>query len=256
MTQPARRDIQSLARGLDLLAMLTDADRPLGVTEIAQSFDLDKSTIYRLLSTLAIRGFVTQDPETRRYQPGLQILALSRKVIDRIELRSVAKPLLRHLQRETGESAHLALLADNRAVYIDREDSDASLNVQTEIGQEAPVHCTAIGKALIANLSRNDLDKFLENRELTRYTSRTIVTERELIPHLETVVERGYALDDEEFNPGVRCISSPIRDHRNKVVAAVGISGPSIRITLEKIPELAAIVMDTARKISRLIGQS
>jgi IclR family transcriptional regulator, KDG regulon repressor len=251
-----RREIQSLARGLDLMVMLADSDRPLGITEIARNLHLDKSTVFRLLSTLAGRGFIVQEPETRRYKPGLQIVALSRKVLDRTELRSIVKPFLKQLQQNTGETAHLALFTGNRAVYIDREDTDASLNVQTEIGQEAPLHCTAIGKALIAHLSQDELEKILENRELTRFTSRTITTIRELIPHLQTANERGYTLDDEEYHPGVRCISAPIRDHRNIVVAAIGISGPSIRVTPDKIPDMASVVMDTANQISQLIKQS
>ena len=254
MTQKSGREIQSLARGLDILIILAEANQPMGVTELAQLLKVDKSSVFRLLSTLASRGFVGQDDDTRRYRPGLRIVELSRRVLDRVELRSVARPWLKRLQQDTGESVHLAILTDGRAVYVEQEASAATLNVNTEIGGQAPVHCTAIGKALIAYLSPEDLERCLGQAELTCYTPRTITALRELVPHLESVRERGYAVDDEEFDPGVRCVAAAIRDHRGKVVASVGISGPSIRVTLGRIPELGEVVMETARQISQLIG--
>lgn len=254
MAQKAERDIQSLARGLDILISLSETDRAMGVTEIAHALNVDKSTAFRLVSTLVSRGFVVQDPDTRRYLPGLRIVELSRRMLDRIELRSVAKPWVRRLQQLAGESAHLAVLANGRAVYIDREESGATLSVHTEIGRQAPVHCTAIGKSLIAYRAPEDLKRFLGPKRLTRYTPRTITTLRELIPHLESIRKQGYAVDDEEFDPGVRCVAAAIRDHRDKVVASVGISGPSVRITPKRISDLGAIVVETAAEISRLIG--
>ncbi|MCC7353348.1 MAG: IclR family transcriptional regulator [Anaerolineae bacterium] len=254
MTPKMGRDIQSLARGLDILTTLAESDRPMGVTEIAQALNVDKSTAFRLLSTLANRGFVAQEPDTRRYRPDLRIVELSRRVLDRIELRSIAKPPLKRLQRLTGESAHLAVLADGRAVYIDQEESNATLSVNAEIGRQAPAHCTAIGKSLIAYMSQEELSHFLGAEGLTRYTPRTITTLRELIPHLESVRERGYAVDDEEFDAGVRCLAAPIRDYRRKVIASIGISGPASRMTLDRMPELGVVVVKTAEEVSRLIG--
>ena len=254
MTPKVGRDIQSLARGLDILTILAESDRSMGVTEIAQALNVDKSTAFRLLSTLVNRGFVIQDLDNRRYRPDLRIVELSRRVLDRIELRSIAKSWLKRLQRLTGESAHLAVLADGRAVYIDQEESNAALSVNAEIGRQAPAHCTAIGKSLIANMTQEDLIRFLGTEGLTRYTPRTITTTRELIPHLESVRERGFAVDDEEFDVGVRCLAAPIYDYRGKVIASVGISGPSSRMTHEHISELGAVVMETAQEISRLIG--
>ena len=248
------REIQSLARGIDILTFLTNADRPTGLTEIAQAMDLDKSTVYRLLVTLEARGYVVQDADTRRYRPGLQIVALGRKVISNIELRSVAKPWLKRLRQMTRESVELALLADNRAIYIDGEESTETLSVNTEVGKEIPIHCTALGKSLVSHFTREELEKIFIHESLTRYTPRTITTLRELIPHLESVFERGYATDDEEFNLGVRCIAAPILDHRGKVVASVGISGPTIRITHEKMSDLAQTVMESAQQITHLLG--
>jgi DNA-binding IclR family transcriptional regulator len=248
------REIQSLARGLDTLTMLANQAGSMGVTEVAQALDVDKSSAFRLLSTLASRGFVEQDEETRRYRPGLQIVELARQVLDRIELRAVAKPLLRQLRDRVDESAHLAVTSEGHVVYVDAEESGATLNVNTEIGRHAPLHCTAIGKALIAYLSPKDMKRIIEQSRLKRYTPRTITTIQELIPHLEAVRKRGYAVDDEEFEPGVRCVAAPIRDYRDRVVACVGISGPSVRVSLDRVPEIGAATVETAEAISRLLG--
>lgn len=251
-----KRDIQSLANGLDILDILVEADRPQGVTELARKLDLDKSTVYRLLSTLAGRSYIIQDIDTRRYLPSLKIVSHARKVINDIQLRSVAKPYLKRLTKLTGESSDLAILAGIRVVYIDHEDSEASLNVQAEIGQVSPPHCTALGKALTVEFSADQIKNLYKDSELYGYTSRTITAVDELIAHLETVKKRGFALDEEEYNFGVSCIAAPIYDHNNNVIAAVGISGPSIRITSDRILQLAPNVVDAAREISRKIGRS
>lgn len=254
MAGKSGREIQSLARGLEILAILAQAKQPVGVTEIARILKVDKSSAFRLLHTLANHGFVEQDSDTRRYGLGLRIVELSRQMLDRIELRGMVKPYLRELQQQTGESAHLAVLSGGHVVYVEQEESNATLNVNTEIGRHGPLHCTATGKALIAHLSPDDIARVLEQTEFTRYTPRTMTTLRELIPHLEAVHERGYAVDDEEFDSGVRCVAAAIRDHRGKVVASMGVSGPSIRVTLERVPELGEIAIQAAGQVSRLIG--
>ncbi|MBE0684648.1 MAG: IclR family transcriptional regulator [Anaerolineaceae bacterium] len=255
MANSGRRDIQSLANGIDILDLLVDSDRPLGVTEIAQTMNLDKSTIHRLLSTLAGRSYIVQQEETRRYMPSLKIISMSRKLIDRISLRSIAKSYLAQLTKTTGESSNLAIRTGDRITYIDSQNTDAPLSVQAEIGQEAPMHCTALGKALLAHFPADRIVEIIQVQEFARFTPQTITTMDELLPHLEMVKNRGYSSDLEEYNFGVSSIASPIFDHRNIVVASIGISGPSMRITSDRIPLLATYVVDAAHQISLRIGQ-
>jgi DNA-binding IclR family transcriptional regulator len=250
-----KRDIQSLANGLDIIDLLVEADRPLGVTELATKMNLDKSTVYRLLSTLVNRSYVYQEAETRRYLPSLKIITHARKIINDIQLRSVARPYLKRLTLATGESSDLAILAGLRVVYIDHEDTVSSLNVQAEIGQIAPPYCTALGKALTVQYSAEEIQNLYKDYVFRRFTSKTITDINELIAHLKVVKERGYAMDEEEYNFGVSQIAAPIFDYSNKVVAALGISGPSIRITSERIEELTRYVVDAAHEISVKIGQ-
>jgi len=250
-----KREIRSLANGLDILDILVEADHPLGVTDLARKLDLDKSTVYRLLTTLASRSYIIQELDTRRYMPSLKIVSHGRKIINDIQLRSVAKPYLKKLTLSTSESSNLAILAGVRVVYIDTEDSVASLNVQAEIGQVVPPHCTALGKALTMQYTADEIRNLYKDYELRSFTSRTITLIDELITHLEMVKQHGFATDEEEYNIGVSCIAAPIYDHNNSVVAAAGISGPAIRMTSDRILMLAPSVVGAAREISRKLGQ-
>ena len=254
MVSKSEHKTKSLACGLEILILLVEAGRPMGVTEIAQTLGIARTTAFRMLSTLAGRGFAVQDRESRRYGPGLRIIELSRQVLDRIDLRSVAKPWLKRLEEATGESVHLAMPIRGLAVYVAVEESPADLTVKVPLGSGVRVHSTAIGKALIAHLSREELDSVLGHGQLPRFTPRTITTMQELIPHLELIRTRGYAVDDQEYTLGVRCAAASIHDHRGKVIAAVAVSGPSVRVSLQRIPELGTLVMETADEISRLMG--
>jgi DNA-binding IclR family transcriptional regulator len=246
--------VQSLARGLDLLQLLVESDNPLGITEIGQRLGVDKSTAHRLAATLMSRGLVVQDPDTHRYRPGMELVHLGRRVLDRVELRSVAQPWLRELRNRTGESAHLAVAVGPRAVYVDIVESGEALNVATEIGRTAEPHCTAIGKALLAHLSPDELAALLSESPLARFTPRTITNPNDLAAHLALVRQRGYATDDEEFTPGVRCVAAPIRDLHGAVIATMGISGPAVRVTTERLPQIGATVVECASQVSRLLG--
>ncbi len=254
MPQSGSYYVRSLGRGLEILAMLAEARNGVGVSEVATALSIDKSTAFRLLSTLVDEGFAVQDEDRGRYRAGMRIVQLSARVLDRTELREVAVPWVKRLQTLTGESAHLAVLAQGKAVYIHKETAGSGLNVNTEVGRQAPLHCSAIGKALIAELPPAELNDILSAQEMTKYTPRTMTTLRELAPHLEVTHSQGYAVDDEEFEPGVRCVAAAIRGHSGRVEAAVGVSGPSMRVTLERIPALGAMAAETALEISRLLG--
>lgn len=238
-------EVQSLARGLQLLDLLAAADKgEAGVTELADQLGVDKSSAFRLLQTLVKYGYVEQDMETRRYRLGPQIVTLSRRILTRMPLRDQAKPFLRQLVERTGECAHLAIPAQGQTLYIDQVESPATLSVNTGVGTLAPLHCTALGKVLLAYGAEPI------PRELRPYTQRTITDPAELRAHLEQTRHWGYAIDDEEFAAGVRCVAVPVWDFRGRVVGAIGISGPSGRMSLERLPGLAAIVAEIGQALS------
>jgi IclR family transcriptional regulator, KDG regulon repressor len=237
-------EIQSLARGLKVLDILSRAEHSVGITELAEMLAIDKGSASRLLSTLAHYGYAEKDPSSRRYQLGPQVVTLSRSLLARMPLREVAKPFLRQLMERTGECSHLAVCAQSKVLYIDQVESPATLRVNAQVGQTAPLHCTALGKALLAFGSAEMPDT------LESYTLRTITDGSVLRAHLEQVRRQGYAVDDEEYDHGVRCVAVPVYDFREKVVGAVGISGPSSRMTLERLQEIAAAMVEVGQTLS------
>jgi len=237
-------EIQSLARGLKILDLLGQNPDGASITELAEILGVDKGSASRLVSTLARYGYAEKDETTRRYHPGPQVVSLSRSVLTRLPLREAAKPFLRHLMERTGECAHLAVPAQGKVLYIDQAESPATLRVNAEVGTMNPLHCTALGKALLA------FGNIAMPTELVRFTTNTIRSKRTLAQHLEQVRQFGYAVDDEEFDPGVRCIAVPVFDFRGKLVGSIGISGPSSRVTPEKLPNLAATVVEIGKALS------
>jgi len=238
-------EIQSLARGLKLIELLAASEESAGVTELAGELGIDKSSVSRLMRTLVAYGFAEQDPKTRRFRLGPQVVRLSRTLLTQMPLREEAKPYLRDLVDRTGECAHLAILAQGQALYIDQVESPASLRVTTGVGTLAPLHCTALGKCLLA------FDPALPPpADLPAFTHHTITDPAVLRAHLERTRSEGYAVDDEEYNYGVRCVAAPVCDYRNKVIGAIGISGPAGRVTPDQIGPFAAIVVEAAASLS------
>src|SRR5690606_3361942 len=238
-------EIQSLARGLKLMELLAASPEDVGVTELANEMGIDKSSVSRLVQTLATYGYAEQAPVSRRYRLGPQIVRLSRSLLTRMPLRDEAKPFLRDLVNRTGECAHIAILSQGKALYIDQVESPASLRVTTGVGTLAPLHCTALGKCLLAFDPAAALPE-----EMRAFTPRTITDRQTLAAHLEQTRRQGYAVDDEEYDYGVRCVAAPVIDYRGKVVGAIGISGPAGRMTLDRMAEYAAIVKEVGRNLS------
>ena len=229
-------EIQSLARGLQIIEILEGAPEGVSITEVAEQLALDKSSVSRSMKTLAKYGYAQQNPHTRRYHLGSRVVALGQSLLGQHSLRDQAKPYLRMLVEETGECAHLAVLSQNRALYIDQVDTPALLRVSAGIGTLAPLHSTALGKVLLA------FGNIAIPEGLPSHTARTITEPALLKLHLAQIQEQGYATDDEEFEYGVRCVAVPIYNIYDQLVGAIGISGPAGRVTLERIPELAMIV--------------
>ncbi len=227
------------------MELMAASDNGVGVTELANDLGIDKSSASRLVQTLVNHGFAEQVTVSRRYRLGPQLVRLSRSLLTRMPLRDEAKPFLRQLVDRTGECAHLAILTQGQALYIDQVESPASLRVTTGVGTLAPLHCTALGKCLLAF----NPDAVLPD-DLPAFTPRTITDPETLSIHLEQTRQRGYAVDDEEYDYGVRCLAAPVYDFRGKVIGAVGVSGPAGRMGLDRVSEFASIVMQASQALS------
>ena len=250
----ARSSAQSVTHALDILDYLASSRGEAGVTEVARSLGVHKSTASRLLATLNARGYVSRDPQSGKYTLGMHLIELSRVKLDQIDLRQLARPYLEDLVYSTGETAHLAILDHGKVVYIDKVDTPQTLGMRSSVGYRIAAHCTALGKALLAELPADELDTVLEPGKMARFTSNTVTDPETLRLHLICVRERGYAIDDEEHEEGIRCIAAAVRDHAARVAAAISVSGPTFRITREKADAIGKMVSDAARRLSEASG--
>jgi IclR family transcriptional regulator, KDG regulon repressor len=248
------RRIQVLDRALRALETLADAPGGLGVTELGRRLGVDKSTAHRLLATFVHRGYVRVDPRTQRYLLGIRLVGLGASAWRGVDLAETARPVLETLRDESGEAAHLAVLMDGEAVFLAKASAPGALTVNVGVGSRAPVHCTSLGKALLAWLAEPELHALLSESTFPRFTARTITDAEDLTRHLKLVRERGWALDDEERDVGLRCLAAPVRDAGELVIAAVGISGPAARVTLDRVDALAEQVVAAALAVSAGIG--
>jgi IclR family transcriptional regulator, KDG regulon repressor len=246
--------INSVDRGLRILLILGQNAAPLGLNEVSRRLEIDKSTTHRIMSTLCGQGFVEQDPETRKYLLGLRVIEVAALKLRTISLLKVARFPIQNLVSQSRETVHLAVQADGEVMYLDSEQYAGVITVNTTVGGRAPMHSSAVGKALLSGMTPEEVDRVLAIKGLQRYTEKTIVDPRELHQHLQQCRERGYGLDDEETDLGVRCLAAPVFDHRGGAVAAVGISGPTQRMSFERIPILAHLVKECASEISRQLG--
>lgn len=241
-------EIQSLARGLKILDLLGQTQDGISITELAETLGVDKGSASRLVSTLARYGYVEKDEVTRRFHLGSQVVSLSRSVLSRMPLREAAKPYLRQMMERTGECAHLAVPAQGKVLYIDQVESPVTLRVNAQVGTLNPLHCTALGKVLLA-FGDSEFPSSLDS-----FTPHTITEVEVLRHHLDKVRLQGYALDDEEFDLGVRCMAVPVFGFGGKAAGAIGISGPATRVTLERLPELATIMVEIGKTLSERIA--
>jgi IclR family KDG regulon transcriptional repressor len=245
--------IQSVGRAFAILEQFSQDERELGVTVIAQRVGLHKSTCFGLLYTLQEMGYIQQNPETGRYSLGLKIFELGQAYLEGQDLRQLANPYLRRLVEQTQETVHLVVLEGHRAVYIDKVEGTHAMTISSRIGQRAKMHCTGVGKALLAHMYENDIS-FVLSHELEKFTDNTIIDPENLREHLSGIRRAGYAIDDEEIEIGLRCVAAPIFNSHNQAFAAISMSGPSGRITRERLGELSKLVCGTAREISRQLG--
>jgi DNA-binding IclR family transcriptional regulator len=249
-----RYRIQAIERAVAILNALSADDPELGVTELAERLGLHKSTVHRFMVNLDAAGLVERNPRSGRYRLGLRIFELGAQVMQRMNLWDEALPFLEGLVRDTGETGHLAVLDGGEAIYIERVEARRALRVPSAVGRGYPAHATNLGKVLLADLSQERVEAIIAERGLAAYTPKTITDPDELGRDLERIRRRGYAVDNEEYDDGLRCIGAPVRDHSGRTVAALGIGGPVTRITPERVEELAELVMAAARDLSRRLG--
>jgi IclR family transcriptional regulator, pca regulon regulatory protein len=253
--RPSRYNVEALARGLDILGLFSPQNTSLSLMEVASLLELNKSTVFRLVSTLESMGYLERDPQTRRYRPSLKILHLGYTVINSLEVRQVARPHLESLSREVEETVSLCVLDGNHVIYVDRVRNKSIVGVLLKIGSRIPAHSATVGKVLLADLTPGELDTFLNSAELTPCTTRSISEREALLAELSKVKKNGYAICDGELAVGLRAAGAPIYNHEQKAIAAVNVSGSSTTITLSHLKKvIVPAVVRTAAQISFALG--
>lgn len=248
------RKIGSVQRAIDILNLFGSQAPELGTTEIARALGLHKSTAASLVYTLAANGFLSQNPETRKYRLGLKLVERAFAMLDHVEIRRIAYPSLQQLRDQWNETVNLAILDGADVVFIERMLGTKALGMRSEVGRRERAHSTALGKAILASLPLDEVRALVARHGLPAVTPKTITDPEKLFAELDKVRNQGYAVDDEENEIGGRCVAVPIFDHTGKVVAAVSISAPTARLPLSDVPQVGAMVRETAKTISRNLG--
>lgn len=242
---------QSLGKALQLLVLL--GDRPASLDELAAAVGVHKTTVLRLLRTMAQEHFVFRDG-SHRYHLGARIHELSSRGLDQREVRGIAAPHLARFNREHGRTTHLSELSGDEIVYIDKLESHDNIRMASRIGLRGPVHSTAAGKVLVADLPEPELDALLARLTFPRRTPNTITDAAAYRAELAQVRELGWGHDGEENEPSINCIGAPVRDATGRVVAAVSVSVPDIVMTDEQLRTLLPLLMGVVEAISRDCG--
>ena len=245
--------LSSVKKALKLLRSFSVDEPEKGITELAKTLHLTKSTVQRLVVTLTEEGFLQKNPKTHRYRLGMSILGLSGIITSSNELYNEAMPVLRKLVEVVGETAHLAILDGMEVVYLMKVDCNHPVRLITRLGSRNPLYCTSSGKAILAHQDQQMIEQVIKNG-LNRVAENTITDPEMLRKELEKIKAQGYASDVNEVDDGTVSVAAPIRDFTGEVVGAVNIVGPIQRFSPEKIPQYSGKVMQAAREVSRKLG--
>jgi len=249
-----RKIIASVQRALDILDLFDSKHAELGNAEIARMLDLPVGTVAGLIYTLKGRGYLNQNPINRKYRLGLKLAERTRVLFDQLDLRRVALPYLEQLREWCGESVNLAIQEGLSVVYIERLFGRHSLGIRSELGKHAPVHSTALGKAILAFQSPEEIQRFISICKFEPETRYTIREASIYLSDLALTRQRGFAVDEEENEIGGRCVAAPIFDSTGQAVAAVSVSVPVQRLPADRVAEFGRMIQSTALQISKDLG--
>ena len=240
---------------LSLMEAMSRLSEPARLQDLARELKMNSSTVLRFLAALQHRGYAARDIDTGRYYLTFKLCGMAQSISSNMSIRNISLPFLRSVSRVFEESANLAIEYDMSVMYVEVVNGPSKTLVSTQrIGNIAPMHCTGVGKLLLQNYSATQMEQMIAVKGLPRYTASTIVTPQRLMEEVEEAREKGYAFDNEECEPGVRCIAAPVRDYTGLVVAGISVSGPSTRMTDEHIFSNLPQLLETAEELSHRLG--
>lgn len=257
-SQPGRESVgasKSLQKAIRILLHIGEHGPEMGVTQLASALNLNKTTVHRLLNAMEKFELIERNPESERYRLGLKLHELGSKALESRTLRTEAHRFLLALSRRSHETASLAVPSPGGVLCLDRVDSPGTMiTVRTTVGALFPPHCTAVGKAALAHLPDQEMDAILAMSGLTRYTPFTMTRLADIKENLRKVAQRGYAMDHQETERGLSGVAAPVRTREGRVIAAVGMAGPTPRFRGKELAEKIALTKEIAASISASLG--
>ncbi len=245
--------VSTVRKSIQILNTLA-ADGDLSATDISRRLGLPKSSVHNILTTLLAERMIERNPDTGRYHLGVKLIELGHKAHTSIDVGQVARSELVRLNQVTDETVHLTLLDEEQILYADCVESSKRLRTYSVIGVLAPLHCTSVGKAILAFQPEEFIERYIDHHGLPRFTANTITDPETLHLELERIRGLGYAVDNMEHEDHIRCIGAPIRNARGQVFASISVSAPAARIPIDDMPALADDVVSAANTISERLG--
>lgn len=244
---------ESLKRGIDALMFLATR-RCAGVTEIAEALGVNKSTAFRMMETLMPDNIVEKNLATAQYRLGPALLKLADRYYSSLSAVAIARQHMERLSELIGESVHLCVVSNNRAVVVDQITCSGILMANAKIGSTEPLHCSSVGKCLVAFATDLRRERMLKEIDYEEYTSHTIKDKDKFMEEIIKIKNCGYAIDNMELSQDVRCIAAPIFDNKGECNFSLGVSGPISRMTETKVERLIKEITQTAKMISTELG--
>ena len=255
MKEEASKNPIQVAEKIFLVIETLAENGPMGIMELSSSLGYHKSTTHRLVNSLVCLGYIRQDEESLKYSLSLKFLEIGGKILEQTNMAALIHPSLKKLSEQTGETVHLVQREGTEAVYIDKVESSASsIRMVSRVGGRIPLYCSGVGKALLAELSDEEIRAIWEASRIRRLTPYTITSLDELMERVGEVRKNGFAVDDEENEEGVRCIAVSIRDYHKEPVYALSISAPVGRMTGERMKELERDVLEFKKELAKNLG--
>lgn len=256
MSQKVRENgsVQSLSRAFSLLNRLGNSAQGQTLSDLAGGAALASSTTHRLLTSMRHEGFVDYDEQAGLWSIGLRAFTVGNAYLKKRDFIAQARPFMRRMVVNTQETSNLGVLAGDHHVFLSQVECSQMMRMVSELGKPGPVHAAGVGKVLLSALSAREVTAIVRRTGLKPLTKHTITTPSALLSELQKVREQGFAVDNEEQALGLRCIAANIFDENGDAIAAVSLSGPTVRVSVDRVSELSAAVVATAREITSAIG--
>jgi IclR family transcriptional regulator, acetate operon repressor len=240
-------------RALLVMEYVANSERSVSLTEIMQAVKLPKPTVFRILTTLEEAGMLLREPDAKRYVPGERLSTLAANVLLHSPYRSARRAILEELVEKLGETCNLTIPNGHYVMYLDRVESSWPLRINLHAGSKVPLYASASGKLFLAHTQKRMRDRLLSSAPLIAHTRNTLTTMRELELEFAKVRRNGYATDDEEYLAGICCLSVPIMNEQERVIAAVAVHGPTSRMTITQAIEFLPTLKEAAEQISQTL---